>query len=641
MILLLTGSIQGTKNNVKKFLDSFERYNWLWKQRIDESLKRFNQKNPQLEDFETKLKEFVHFEDEINKISNSHQIGALSLKSESVKQGLKKWIEMWKSAFSKDLHKKAKTQLEHMTDDIKQIRLKIEKPVKDIDSLGSVMYALEEIRKKESEIELQFRPVTEMYTLLETYLPEVMEKEESDVSSILDKDWAQLVAYAETVRNQLQGQQAEFKKSLIVGINNLIVDVEDFRKNFEKNGPMVPGIEPKEALNRLRMFSDEYSVRKRKFDSYYAGEALFGLPHQSYPALEETRKEIELLDKLYSLYSKVKDTIGRWREVLWTDIQQEISKMTEQIEIFGRDCQKLPGVLKTWDAYKELKQEIDDMTEILPLVEALAKPSIRPRHWDEVIGLTKEDIPYASESFSFSQLLKANLLGFKEDIEDITDSADKQLKLENQLRDDITAYWDIAELEIKTWKGVDTPCTLGGNIQDIQDKLEEHIMALNQMNAMRYVTPFKSEVVEKISLIADVADIIEKWLKVQTLWTNLVSVFSSGDISKQMPTESKKFKAINQQWLKIMERAHEQKNVIACCTNDILKNSLGSLQEGLEFCQKKLENYLESKRNIFPRFYFCSNGDLLKILSVGSDPNAVQDDFEKLFDAINHVSFDE
>jgi hypothetical protein len=57
-------------------------------------------------------------------------------------------------------------------------------------------------------------------------------------------------------------------------------------------------------------------------------------------------------------------------------------------------------------------------------------------------------------------------------------------------------------------------------------------MALNQMNAMRYVTPFKSEVVEKISLIADVADIIEKWLKVQTLWTNLVSVFSSGDISK-------------------------------------------------------------------------------------------------------------
>jgi len=55
---------------------------------------------------------------------------------------------------------------------------------------------------------------------------------------------------------------------------------------------------------------------------------------------------------------------------------------------------KLPGVLKSWDAYKELKQEIDDMTEILPLVEQLAKPSIRPRHWDEIINLTREEIPY-------------------------------------------------------------------------------------------------------------------------------------------------------------------------------------------------------------------------------------------------------
>ena len=35
--------------------------------------------------------------------------------------------------------------------------------------------------------------------------------------------------------------------------------------------------------------------------------------------------------------------------------------MMENIDVFSRDCMKLPGVLKTWDAYKELKQEIDDI----------------------------------------------------------------------------------------------------------------------------------------------------------------------------------------------------------------------------------------------------------------------------------------
>lgn len=115
----------------------------------------------------------------------------------------------------------------------------------------------------------------------------------------------------------------------------------------------------------------------------------------------------------------------------------------------------------------------------------------------------------------------------------------------------------------------------------------------------------------------------------------------SGDIAKQMPTESKMFRKIHASWLKIMERAAEGKNVIKVCTNDLLRNSLQGLQDGLEVCQKKLENYLEAKKMIFPRFYFCSNDDLLKILSVGSDPNMVQDDFEKLFAAINRVRFDE
>ena len=174
--------------------------------------------------------------------------------------------------------------------------------------------------------------------------------------------------------------------------------------------------------------------------------------------------------------------MAKWKDISWSEIQVEIQQMSDMTETFGKDCAKLPKVLRTWDAYKELKQMIDDFTEIIPLIEALAKPSIRPRHWDEIIEMTKvdpEDMPYESEQFVLSQLLAAPLLNFKEDIEDICDSADKQLKLEKQLNEEISAFWEKAELEIKAWKGSDVPCTIGGNIQDIQEKLEEHIMALN------------------------------------------------------------------------------------------------------------------------------------------------------------------
>lgn len=105
--------------------------------------------------------------------------------------------------------------------------------------------------------------------------------------------------------------------------------------------------------------------------------------------------------------------------------------MVEATEVFARDCARLPGSLKSWQAYKELKVEIDEMTEVLPLVYGLAKPSIMERHWLEICDIFKTEIPYNKETFCLRDLLTVKLLDKREDLEDIADSADKQLKLEN------------------------------------------------------------------------------------------------------------------------------------------------------------------------------------------------------------------
>jgi dynein heavy chain len=65
----------------------------------------------------------------------------------------------------------------------------------------------------------------------------------------------------------------------VFGVKALIEEVEDFRDAFEKYGPLEPGLEPNEALERLKAKSEEYQVIKKKFDQYHAGENLFGLPN--------------------------------------------------------------------------------------------------------------------------------------------------------------------------------------------------------------------------------------------------------------------------------------------------------------------------------------------------------------------------
>jgi dynein heavy chain len=107
--------------------------------------------------------------------------------------------------------------------------------------------------------------------------------------------------------------------------------------------------------------------------------------------------------------------------------------------------------------------------------------------------------------------------------------------------------------------------------------IEDHMNQLNQFAVMRHVGPFRAEVSEKIALLGTVYDTIEKWLKVQGLWSGLVSVFIGGDIAKQLPGDAARFLKVHKVWLKIMERANEQRNVVQCCNDDILTNSLNGL----------------------------------------------------------------
>merc|ERR1719174_1669073 len=205
----------------------------------------------------------------------------------------------------------------------------------------------------------------------------------------------------------------------------------------------------------------------------------------------------------------------------------------------------------------------------------------------------------------------------------------------------MTSQWDMMCFDFCGWKQRDYPCILSGaKVGETQEALEETMMALNTMNAQRHSQPFKEELQGMLATLSDTADTIEKWFKVQQMWTSLESVFTGGDIAKQMPMEAKKFQQIDKDWVKIMQKSAEAKLVVPCCQNDILKQMLPTLSSGLETCQKSLESYLEGKRNKFPRFYFTSDPVLLKILSQGSDPEAIQDDFEKLFDAISRVQFD-
>lgn len=72
-----------------------------------------------------------------------------------------------------------------------------------------------------------------------------------------------------------------------------------------------------------------------------------------------------------------------------------------------------------------------------------------------------------------------------------------------------------------------------------------------------------------------------------------------------------------------MTQTYQNPNVVEACTSENRLEALENLSERLDSTQKSLSNYLDTKRNSFPRFFFISDDELLSVLG-SSDPTSIQ-----------------
>lgn len=138
-------------------------------------------------------------------------------------------------------------------------------------------------------------------------------------------------------------------------------DCEQFYIDYEKRGPTVHGISPRESSDRQILFQSRVENLYKRYETYHGGEQLFGLSVTEYPQLEKLRKDLLLLQRLYSLYNRVLDTVSGYFDIAWVDVN--IDKIRQELLDFQTACRKLPKGLREFPAYHALKKTIDDFSE--------------------------------------------------------------------------------------------------------------------------------------------------------------------------------------------------------------------------------------------------------------------------------------
>ena len=88
-------------------------------------------------------------------------------------------------------------------------------------------------------------------------------------------------------------------------------------------------------------------------------------------------------------------------------------------------------------------------------------------------------------------ILASNILDFKEDVEEITEGADKQLGIETKLND-IKEMWSRRSFEFMKWKSRDVVVLQA--FSSVVEDLEDAQLQLQTLLSMRHVGPFRDEV---------------------------------------------------------------------------------------------------------------------------------------------------
>uniref|UniRef100_A0A4W3JT40 Dynein heavy chain 5, axonemal-like n=1 Tax=Callorhinchus milii TaxID=7868 RepID=A0A4W3JT40_CALMI len=611
VVIPLNSIISTLKPDAVEVLDNFSHFSHLWNEKL---------------------------ETQIDELPSHYQVGSVQFETQHLKLALVQECRSWKRAFGAALNKKTAMEMDEIYSFIDNLNKRLNRPINDLDDVREAMAALKELRQSEIKIDMTIGPVEETYALLNKHELLFQDGSAERVDG-LAYAWKNLNAQVVQTQNVLLKVEPAMKSDLLDGVKTFQMNVQEFYTDYHTKGPGVEGQSPREASDRLQIFQARFDELWRKFATYSGGEELFGLPVIDYPDLLRIRRELTLLQKLYGLYNSVIDSVSGYNEILWSEL--DIEKINNELLEFQNKIRKLPKALKEWQAFNDLKNKIDDFSETCPLLEMMANKAMMARHWERIAQTTGCTFDVESDHFSLKNIMEAPLLKSKEDIEDICISAVKEKDIEAKLKT-VICEWSGQVFTFAPFKTRGELLLKGSDITEKIALMEDSLMILGSLMSNRYNAPFKPIIQQWVQKLSNTTEIIENWLTVQNLWIYLEAVFVGGDIAKQLPQEAKRFQNIDKSWQKIIQKAHENTNVVHCCVGDeTLAQLLPHLLEQLEMCQKSLTGYLEKKRLLFPRFFFVSDPTLLEILGQASDSHTIQAHLLSLFDNVYRVGFNE
>ncbi|CAJ1068269.1 LOW QUALITY PROTEIN: dynein heavy chain 10%2C axonemal [Xyrichtys novacula] len=636
-------SAMKVSQNIQRLLFSTDRYlnHWkhylpLWKKNKAIVNEKFASKHPPCVVYDDKLQFLSSINQEVSLEPLFRCEHIMHVNLEPLILAVRENADSWISSLCSFLHKPTKEDLFNLKDEFMQLSTKLKQSPDSFEGLKSVLSTISDIRDMSLDVEMRLIDLKERYRTLAMYKLQVGEDELELVANI-DQIWSDLCAESRQVDRGLAPVKKLFTETTKENTEEFKQELLIFAESFNMHGPGAVGDNLDKGFSILRKYEADLAKVVADRQELANAEKLLEIPITMYPEIMSMQKDLAGLRQIYDVFKAQEDAKAEWSQTLWVDL--DIQLLQEGVEGFTKRLRRLPKDVRGLPVAFFLEGRLKEFKESLPLLLDLKNEALRERHWKDLMERTGTSFEMNPASFTLDNMFAMELHKHANVIGDIVTAAVKELGIEKGMNE-VVETWENMKFSIQPYvKGTEKRGRILGAVDEILLNVDNDAMNLQSMAGSRFVGPFLGPIQQWEKDLSLISETIEVWLLVQRKWMYLESIFIGGDIRSQLPEEAKKFDKIDQRFRDIMSETVRVPNIRKSCLVPNRLTDLQALSDGLERCQKSLNDYLDSKRNAFPRFFFISDDELLSILG-SSDPACVQEHMIKMYDNIASLRFD-
>ncbi len=508
----------------------------------------------------------------------------------------------------------------------------------NVDQFVDLMAFLTDLETKTDGMSSGFKHVEEMMDLLITKEFKVPENDKTtfDTLNVTRNSFKTALIQAQTSTTD---NIEKFSKLLTADIPKLQKAISDAIEDQKADIIADAGAKASDVLAVLGTMDVKLKEHEALAKKYERHQIVLGSEVVQYDEIKKARVDLDLKKQLWEAVSNFEVFSETYRSV--SIFELEFTKVQASVTAYNKTSMQAKRRLEGNPVPQQLKDKIQEWLDILPIIEDLRTENFQERHYISLAQILNHKV-HEDKKFSFESIKKIDYMAAKPLVATVANKARQEHQLQTQL-DGIIDTWegkDGKQLPLDNHADFKDVYILS-NLEELMTTLDDSLMSMGQILGSPFVGPMQDKVKYWYELLILMQDTLKEWTACQRSWVYLESIFASPGIQRELSTDNAEFQKVDRGWKSIMQRAHDTDHAIELVRAPglNLKETFRDYNDKLDKITKSLNRYLNTKRIAFPRFYFLSNEELLKILANAKDPRMVEPHLPKCFEAVHTLEF--